>query len=33
MEVVATELPLHGAQTLFEQEIDLLLAGLAPTEV
>jgi len=31
MRHVATELPLHEAQTLFEQKIDLLLAGLAPT--
>jgi len=29
--LVATELALHEAQTLFEQKIDLLLAGLAPT--
>ena len=28
---VATELALHEAQTLFEQKIDLLLAGLAST--
>ena len=31
-DIVATELALHEAQTLFEQEIDLLLAGLASTD-